>query len=275
MAETDARFQLLELIGRGTLGELYRARDLRHGRTVALRLVEPHVTDDPAARSALFDAANRAIAASHPSLAALYECGDEDGAAFIAGEFVPGQRLSAIVNGAPINARRALDIAAQIADALATAHADGLVHGALSADAVLVTPRGTVKVLDCGMRAWTRHASLAPADDFAALGAVLFEMLVGRPLKAGWPGELRLPAITPAVRELLERLTLPQANGRVDSMAAAAAAVRACADEIEPAAPGAPAPVVPAPRPAWTSKTTIIAVAVALALAAAWWFAIR
>jgi serine/threonine protein kinase len=271
MAETGARFQLLELIGRGTLGELYRARDLEYGRTVALRLVEPQFTDDPAARAALVDAANRAAAASHPSLAAIYECGaDDSGSVYIAGEFVPGQRLSALVSGSPLNARRALDIGAQVADALATAHAHGLVHGALSTSAVLVTPRGIAKVVDTGLLQWTRRGASQPQDDFTALGALLFEMLVGRPLKTGWPGELRLPVLLPCTRDLLDGLTA----GRFDAMATVAASVRACAQELEasPAAP--PRPPLRVQQPS-SFRTLPIVIAVAILAAAAWWFAVR
>ena len=274
MAETSTRFQLLELIGRGTLGELYRARDLEHGRTVALRLVEPQFTDDPTARAALFATVNSVAAASHPSLAAVYECGDDDRSVYIASEFVPGQRLSAMINGTPLNARRALDIAAQMADALATAHAHGLVHGALSPGAVLVTPRGIAKVLDTGLAAWTRQGASEPLDDFAAFGAVLFEMLVGRPLKPGWPGELRQPGVSPCTSDVLERLTLAPAQGRFDSMAAVAAALRACADALEPA-PTAPPRPVPRAQPRAGSRALPIVVAIAAMLAAAWWFAVR
>ena len=272
MPSTIARFQLLESVGRNALGELHRARDLQSGRTVALRVIAPEVADDPSALSHLFDAARRASAASHPALAAIYDCGVADGRAYLATEFVPGQHLSAVVAGSPLNRRRALDLAAQVADGLAVAHAHGLSHGALDAGAVLVTPKGAAKLLDVGMTAWTRAAAADPSDDFAAVGALLFEMLVGRPLKGGWPGELRVPQVPADVRPVLERLTLARPADRFDSMATLAGTLRAIAGEFEPGDAAPKPPQTAGNQPARSHRTAVVVVLGAAVAAALWWF---
>ena len=154
MPQTIGHFQLIEQVGTGTLGELHRARDLELGRTVAVRLLGPSFTTDPDTSRAVLNDGRRGSALSHPAIAAVYECGEDAGRAYIASEFVPGQRLSAMVAGSPLNPRRALDLAAQIADGLAAADGCGLTHGALTASAVVVTPKGAAKVLDVGMYDW-------------------------------------------------------------------------------------------------------------------------
>ena len=132
MAGTVAHYQPIEQIGAGTLGVLYRARDLRYGRTVALRLVAPDLAAEGSTLAALFADAAQAARLSHPAIATLYGSGQEDGRAYLATEFVPGQRLSSMVGGTPINPRRALTLASQLADALALAHAHEIVDGRIA-----------------------------------------------------------------------------------------------------------------------------------------------
>jgi serine/threonine protein kinase len=272
MPGSVAHYQLLEPLGCGGLGELHRARDLRHGRTVALRLLAPTLNADIDARTAIVDAAARAAAASHPSLAAVYGCGEDAGVTFVASEFVQGQRLSALVGAAPLPARRALDLAAQIADGLAAAHAHDLVHGALSSSSVLITPRGAAKVLDTGFTAWTQAARTTAVDDFEGLGDLLFLMLAGRARRPGWPAEFRLPAVPASVRPVLERLTGMHASGRFASMASAAAALRSLTNEPFNTERREPVPPVQA---AGARATPIVATVVVVAAAAAWWWLLR
>ena len=232
MPETIGHFRLLDQIGTGMLGELHRARDLDLGRTVAIRLLGPSFRTDLETCQAVLNDARRVSALSHPAIAAVYECGEDAGRAYIASEFVPGQRLSAMVAGSPLNPRRALDLAAQIADGLAAADGCDLIHGRLVAAHIMVTPKGAVKVLDVGMRDWTSANGQECLDDRVGLGAVLFEMLVGRPLRHGWPAELRLGEIPADVQPVLRALASSRAGERYESMATAAAAIRELAESF-------------------------------------------
>ena len=83
---------------------------------------------------------------SHPNIVTLYEVGEEDGRLYLVYEFVQGQTLKTIIGGRPLNPRRAVDLAGQIAEALADAHAADLVHGAITADTIVVTPKGHAKI---------------------------------------------------------------------------------------------------------------------------------
>ena len=226
MPETIGHFQLLQQVGTGTLGELHRARDLELGRTVAVRLLGPSFTTDPETCQAVLNDARRVSVLSHPAIAAVYECGEDAGRAYIASEFVPGQRLSAMVSGSPLNPRRALDLAAQIADGLAAADGCDLTHGRLVTACIMVTPKGAAKVLDVGMSDWTSAKEQKRFDDRVGLGAVLFEMLVGRPLRHGWPAELRLGAVPAGGQPVVQALASSRAGEQYESMATAAAALR-------------------------------------------------
>jgi serine/threonine-protein kinase len=226
MRETLGHYKILDRIGAGGIGELYRARDTRHGRTVALRIVRPDVLADADRRARLLHNATVSEALSHPNIAALYEAGEDQGQLFIASEYVPGQTLRAAIGGRPLNARRAIAFAAQVADALADAHAAGVFHSDIKPDNVMVTPKGNTKILDMGLSVWTAggaararagRATIAAAmqdqvvgrtapyispeqalgeevdhrTDIFSLGAVLFEMLTGRePFKASTAAEL-------------------------------------------------------------------------------------
>jgi eukaryotic-like serine/threonine-protein kinase len=204
-------YQLLERIGAGALGEVFRARDTVHGRTVLIKRVPAALTADEDRISQLRDAAMALAAVSHPGVAMVYECGDDDGQSFLAQEFVPGQTLSGLIGGRPLNVAHAVDMAIRMGDALGALHAAGLTHGDLRPDNIVVTPKGHVKLLDAGLSAFTgggaarasagsgaRSAAsravaryLAPEEalgehgdrraDIFALGLVLHEMLTGRP----------------------------------------------------------------------------------------------
>lgn len=215
--ESIAHYQLLDPIGAGALGELFRARDTRVGRSVAIRIVSKAVAGDPAARGRLLEAAARAATFSHPAIAATYEAGEADGRFYVATEYVPGEPLSRAVSGLPLHPRRALEIAIQIADALAELHAADVVHGDVQPATIRLTPKGQAKLLDTGLTQWTGsgrlrlHASamvdgeggqagdtlawLSPEQalgeridhrsDLFSLGSVLYLMLTGRTPFAG------------------------------------------------------------------------------------------
>lgn len=270
MPATIGRYQLLDSMGAGTLGALHRARDLQKGRTVALRVLDGAglSPDDLAAVRA---AAARLVDLSHPAIASLYECVDEADGAALASEFVPGQSLASLVAAAPLHPRRALDLATQLADGLAAAHALDLSHGAVSVDAVIVTPKGTPKLLDVGLSQWTRGGATRTEDDLVGLAALLFQTIVGRPLKRGWPAEFRSPAIPRELQAVLQKMSAPDGYA---STALAAADLRDVAAALDATEKPAAAPRVvprahtPAPEPS-SSRGWLIVVVILLALVVA------
>jgi serine/threonine-protein kinase len=197
MLESLGHYKILDRIGAGGIGEVYRARDTRLGRTVAIEVLSPHVSRHPGRRERFLQDAHASAVLSHPNIAALYEVGQEKDLTYLVCEFVPGEPLTTVVAGRSLNPRRAVDLAIQLADALADAHAEGIVHRNLISSTITVTPKDKAKILDFGLAAWTKRSG-APAQspsedtdyraDILALGAILFEMLTGKqPSAAGTP----------------------------------------------------------------------------------------
>src|SRR6185295_5334693 len=159
MVETLGRYKILDLIGIGRMGELYRARDTRAGRTVALRVVADEIAGDPARRESYLEDARAAAALSHPNIAAVYEIGSDQGRLFVVSEFVPGDTLKTVIAGRALNPRHAIDHGIQLADALAEAHAADVVHGHIAPDNIIITPKGNAKFLDFGLGPWTESGT--------------------------------------------------------------------------------------------------------------------
>src|SRR5262245_29060203 len=155
MLETLGQYRVLDRIGAGGMGEVYRARDTRLGRTVAIKVLPEAVADDSDRRARFVREAQAAAALSHPNIAALYEIGEDRGRLFLVFEFVPGEPLRTVIGGRPLNPRRAVQFAMQIADALADAHSAGIVHRDIKPDNIIVTPKGNAKILDFGLATWT------------------------------------------------------------------------------------------------------------------------
>ena len=207
------QYKILDRIGAGGLGDVYRARDTRTGRTVALKVVDDSIARDSARRARFVADAQAATAVSHQNIAALYEIGDDRDHLFLAFEFVPGDTLEATLAGGPMNPRHAAEHGIQIADALAEAHASGLVHGDLNPHNIVLTPKGSAKILDFGLAAWTGGGDIGraykspeqlqqlPVDDrtdIFSFGVVLFEMLTGRRPFNDATAILSAPALVPS-----------------------------------------------------------------------------
>lgn len=237
MTDTIGHYKLLERIGSGGIGDLFRARDTKVGRTVALKIVSSDIASDARRRQQFLDDAAPLTALSHPNIASVYEVGDDNGVLFLAMEFVPGETLQRVIAGRGLNARRAMDYAIQMADALAEAHAVGIVHGHLTTANVIVTPKGTVKILEFGLGPWTRSGrSNEKRDDIFALGAVLFEIIAGRPFGDEFtPAEQRAISkeVPPELDDIIGRLLNNDPDRAYTSPATAAADLRAAAEAVD------------------------------------------
>src|SRR5215471_1272090 len=155
-----AHYNLLDRMGEGGIGDVFRARDTKVGRTVALKVVAPSIATDPRRLARLLEDAHAAMALSHPNIATLFDVGEAGGVHYLAYEFAAGRTLRDERGGASMNVRRAVDLAVQIADGVASAHAHGIVHGDLRPETVMVTGKGSAKVLDFGLAPWTRGGEI-------------------------------------------------------------------------------------------------------------------
>ena len=144
-------YDVLGLIGAGGMGEVYKARDTRLDRTVAIKVLPPAMLADGTARARLLREARLASQLNHPHICTVHDVGEADGHVYIAMELVEGQPLSARLAGGALPADQFLRFGSQVADALAHAHARGVVHRDLKGANVVITPEGRAKVLDFGL----------------------------------------------------------------------------------------------------------------------------
>ena len=159
-------YRLLALLGSGGMGVVYRARDERLGRNVALKILPDNFAKDPE-RLARFEREAKAVAAlSHPNILGIYEFGNSEGVAFAAMELLEGETLRARLDAGALPARKAMDCATQMAQALAAAHERGIIHRDLKPQNVFITREGRIKILDFGL-AKLRHAA-GPAEETGA-----------------------------------------------------------------------------------------------------------
>jgi eukaryotic-like serine/threonine-protein kinase len=169
---TVAHYNLLERLGTGALGDVYRARDLKYGRTVALMVPAPELISGAGRREQFLEQARAAQTLNHPNIATLFDVVEQDGHCYLAYEFAAGPSLRDEMAGRSVNMRRAIELAAQISDALAEGHSRGLVHGDLRPDNIVITPKGSPKILNFGLTAWTKSGEArAAAGSAEGLGA--------------------------------------------------------------------------------------------------------
>ena len=145
------RYELLERLGAGAMGEVFRARDRDLQRDVAIKFLPERFASDPDRLARFAKEARAASSLNHPNIVTIHEIGQTSGLPYIVMEFVDGQTLRRVVGDRPVATRRTLDIAVQLADGLAKAHAAGIVHRDLKPENVMVTRDGFVKILDFGL----------------------------------------------------------------------------------------------------------------------------
>jgi serine/threonine protein kinase len=230
-------YEIVELLGVGGMGEVYRARDARLERDVALKVLPAHVMNDAVRRRWLELEARAAAALDDPNICPIFDIGEQDGRVWIAMQFVEGETLAERLKRGPLTLSTALEIATQIAGALSAAHARGIVHRDVKPENVMITAAGHAKVLDFGLakiaaehgmdthysgqsgvhsrRLGTlpymspeqlRGESLDARTDVFSLSVVLYEMVTGRrPFLGDGDAEIRtgiLSATPPAVSVL-------------------------------------------------------------------------
>lgn len=160
-----AGYEVLSLLGAGGMGEVYRARDLRLDREVALKLLPKEIAGRPGFVDRFEEEARSASGLNHPNIVTIYGVGESDDIAYIAMELVEGRTLREILADGPLSVRVTLDLAVQLADGLSVAHARGIVHRDLKPENVMVTPDGLVKVLDFGIAKTDRSRTLSTAGE--------------------------------------------------------------------------------------------------------------
>jgi eukaryotic-like serine/threonine-protein kinase len=212
-----AHYELAEQIGAGGMGQVYRAKDTKLGRHVAIKVLPVSFMQDPARRNRFEQEARALAALNHPNIASIYGFENDHDSCAIVLELVEGQTLDVRIEKGPIPLKEALRIARQLTEALEAAHEKGIAHRDLKPSNIKITVSGTVKVLDFGLAkvlAGERAQNLSQAltdtgqgiilgtpaymspeqatgqgvdasTDVWAFGCVLFEMLTGRPAFAG------------------------------------------------------------------------------------------
>src|SRR5262247_4025673 len=205
-------YEILSPLGAGGMGEVYRARDPRLGRDVAIKVLPASFSQDPDRLKRFEQEARSAGVLNHPNVTIVYDIGSHDGAPYVVQELLEGETLRAELAGGRFSPRKAIDYAIQIAQGLAAANEKGIVHRDLKPENLFVTKEGRIKILDFGLAKLTQTEGSAavtnlptatepgvvmgtigymspeqikakPADarsDIFALGAILYEMLSGQ-----------------------------------------------------------------------------------------------
>ncbi len=285
MPEAIAHYKVLDRIGAGRLGEVYRARDTQLGRTVAVKVLPASIAGDPDRLAGLLAAVRSAVSMSHPNVAALFEAGTDEAQRYLVFEFVAGDPLASLIDGRALNVRRAVELGIQIADALAEAEASGLRHGDVRPATIVVTSRDRAKLMNFGLREFTgggvaRAAAtplyVAPEElaggpgdlrsDIFSLGAVLFEMLTGRQRGQGLAPSSLNKAVPAELDRIVGRMLASDPDQRFQSAATVAAELRSMAAVLETRATAEEAAALPRRRQHRRRSGWLLALAVGLIL---------
>jgi len=197
------KYKIVEEVGRGGMGIVYKAEDLRLKRFVALKFLPPELTDTPEVKARFLVEAQAAAALSHSNICTIYEVGESEGRSYIAMEYVEGETLRHRVRKGPLEPGEVVDIVSQVAAGLAEAHGKGIIHRDVKSANIMVTAKGRAKVMDFGLAKLQGGSSLTRSrttvgtvaymspeqargervdhrTDIWSLGVVLYELLSGR-----------------------------------------------------------------------------------------------
>jgi serine/threonine-protein kinase len=186
---TLAHYRIIERLGEGGQATAYKAEDTRLNRAVVVKILRPELASSDGARKRFEREACLLSLVDNPNISAVFDVGEAEGLCYIVMQFVEGRTLKELLGGRPLDPLSALSIGIQVADALAVAHASGIVHRDIKPSNVIVTPVGQAKVLDFGLAKMMPHADLThmpstPEDPLTEIGVPMGSLGYGSPEQA-------------------------------------------------------------------------------------------